>query len=62
PGDIALWQFGRCFSHAAIVSQWPRIIHAHTRAGVVIEENADSARWLMFVGNDRRAVKFLSLW
>ena len=25
-GDIALFRFGRCFAHGAIVTQWPRLI------------------------------------
>lgn len=29
PGDIALYKFGRTVSHAAIVIEWPLIIHAH---------------------------------
>lgn len=28
PGDVALWKVGRVFSHAAIVIDWPKIIHA----------------------------------
>lgn len=28
PGDVALWRYGRCFSHGAIVIEWPEIIHA----------------------------------
>lgn len=28
PGDVALYQFGRCFSHGAVVVEWPLIIHA----------------------------------
>jgi len=28
PGDVVLYRVGRCFSHAAIVTQWPNIIHA----------------------------------
>ena len=35
PGDVALWRFGRCFAHGAIVIQWPRVIHAWVNAGVV---------------------------
>ena len=27
-GDIVVWKFGHCFSHAAIVTEWPMIIHA----------------------------------
>jgi cell wall-associated NlpC family hydrolase len=29
PGDVAVWRYGRCFSHGAIVLDWPLIIHAH---------------------------------
>jgi len=28
PADIVLFKFGHCFAHAAIVEDWPRIIHA----------------------------------
>jgi len=35
PGDIAVFKFGRCFAHGAIVLQWPRLIHAWHNAGVV---------------------------
>lgn len=34
-GDIALFKFGRCFAHGAIVASWPRLIHAWWNAGVV---------------------------
>ncbi len=36
PGDIALYRFARCASHAAIVTAWPEIIHAHRGEGVVL--------------------------
>jgi NlpC/P60 family putative phage cell wall peptidase len=35
PGDVAVFRFGRCFSHGAIVVSWPRLIHAWWNAGVV---------------------------
>ena len=35
PGDIAMFQFGRCASHAAIVVEWPKVIHAYYGQGVV---------------------------
>ena len=35
PGDIALFRFGRCYSHGAIVTQWPQLIHAFSGLGVV---------------------------
>jgi cell wall-associated NlpC family hydrolase len=28
PGDLAVFKFGRVFSHAAIVVEWPKVIHA----------------------------------
>jgi cell wall-associated NlpC family hydrolase len=33
--DIAVFKFGRCFAHGAIVVAWPRLIHAWCEAGVV---------------------------
>ena len=35
PGDIAVFRFGRCFAHGAIVTEWPRLIHAYVGVGVV---------------------------
>jgi len=35
PGDIALFRFGRTFSHGAIVTDWPRLVHAYWNIGVV---------------------------
>jgi NlpC/P60 family putative phage cell wall peptidase len=35
PGDIALFRFGRTFSHGAIVTKWPRLVHAYWSIGVV---------------------------
>lgn len=49
PADIALFKFGRCFSHAAIVTEWPMLIHAFTAHGVV-PVSAESACFL-----DRRS-------
>ncbi|MHB8071562.1 MAG: NlpC/P60 family protein [Candidatus Cryosericum sp.] len=34
PGDVVLYQYGHCLSHAAIVIDWPRIIHAVAGVGV----------------------------
>lgn len=28
PGDVVLYRVGRCYSHAAIVTQWPHVVHA----------------------------------
>ena len=62
PGDIALWKFGRCFSHGAIVSEWPRIIHACSGRACT-EEDAKAAHWLTLMpgSNTPRPVKFFTI-
>ena len=35
PGDFAIWKLGRVYSHGAIVTAWPEIIHAVNPRGVV---------------------------
>jgi len=40
-GDIAIWRYGRTFSHGAIVTDWPAIIHAWRPAGRVVIGSAD---------------------
>jgi cell wall-associated NlpC family hydrolase len=35
PGDVALFKFGRCFAHGAVVVAWPLVIHAWSGAGVI---------------------------
>lgn len=55
PGDLALWRFGRCFSHGAIVIDWPLVIHAYAGRGCVLEDAA-CARWLSQLG-ERGAVR-----
>lgn len=34
PGDIAVFQYGRCVSHAGIITGWPYIIHSYLNIGV----------------------------
>lgn len=29
PGDVAVFRFGRCFSHGSIVVQWPTVLHCY---------------------------------
>lgn len=60
-GDIALWKFGRCFSHGSIIIDWPEIIHSYYHVGCNTD-NVDNAGWLKFIGNKPRPVRFFSLW
>ena len=39
PGNVLAWRVGRTFSHGAIVSQWPLVIHASYPARSVVEES-----------------------
>jgi cell wall-associated NlpC family hydrolase len=56
PGDIALYKFGRCVSHGAIVIQWPQILHAYVHLGVILDDaEANSALTSRFYG-------FYSFW
>jgi cell wall-associated NlpC family hydrolase len=65
PGDIALWRFGRCFSHAAIVIAWPTVLHAVARTSVRTDD-ALRAQWLRYIGeeagNHIRPMRLFSFW
>jgi cell wall-associated NlpC family hydrolase len=56
PGDFAVWRFGRTFSHGAIITAWPRILHASAPDGCVCW--ADASRDADLAG---RAVRFFSV-
>ncbi|RCS59713.1 C40 family peptidase [Parvibium lacunae] len=42
PGDVAMFTVGRQPAHAAIVVDWPTIIHAYRAEGIVTESRADT--------------------
>lgn len=54
-GDFILFQFGRCYSHGAIVIDWPVLIHAYIGMGVILGR-ADEAPL------DGRKFKAFTLW
>ena len=56
PGDLAIWKYGRCYSHAAIVIALPEVLHAVIRGGGVVRGNADRDEELR-----SRPVKFFTL-
>lgn len=56
PGDLAIWKYGRCYSHAAIVIDMPEVVHAVIRGGGVLRGNADRDEELR-----SRPVKFFTL-
>ena len=55
-GNIALWKFGRIYSHAAIITGWPAIIHAHAPEKMVVIGNATMGALA------QRPVRFFDPW
>jgi len=45
PGDIVMYQWGRCYAHGAVVLEWPQIIHADIRAGRVVISDGNVGRF-----------------
>lgn len=56
PGDLALFRFGRAFSHGAIVIDWPQVVHAVIHSPVTL---ADVLADADLAARERR---FFSLW
>lgn len=58
PADIVLFKFGRTFSHAAIVIEWPLVIHSYIDRKVS-PENAETALYLKMLGegHDKKNIK-----
>lgn len=55
-GDIIVYKFGRCFSHAGIVSGPREIVHAYLEERAVVLGDPDGGR---LAGRER---KFFSVW
>jgi cell wall-associated NlpC family hydrolase len=55
PGDLLVYRYGRAFAHGAIIVEWPVIIHAVQRAGVILDK-VDGAT---LCGRER---KLFTLW
>ncbi len=57
PGDLAVYKFGRVFSHGALVIRWPQVIHPLINAGAVVLGDADRDVDLI-----TKPVRFFSHW
>jgi NlpC/P60 family putative phage cell wall peptidase len=55
PGDVAIFKFGRCFSHGAILIGATEVIHSYLGQGVVEADRHQEP----LAG---REVKFFSMW
>lgn len=40
PGYFCVWQFGYCYAHGGIVTEWPWVVHAYAPNEAVEEGNA----------------------
>ena len=61
PGDFVLWRFGKAFSHGGIVAEWPRVIHAHFRAGVTEDDVSACTLFHNGVTGEMRPHKFFRM-
>lgn len=55
-GDIIMFRVGRCFSHSAIVTEWPLAVHASFPSGCVEEVR------LLNTPMSRRLCRIYSYW
>jgi cell wall-associated NlpC family hydrolase len=63
PGDVVMWRYGRCFSHSAIVSDWPKVIHAYAPYGFVAETDTSLGTALMLMPDGSpRPMRAFSCW
>lgn len=60
PGDVAVFKYGLCYSHGAIVMSWPEVIHAIAALGKVVLGDATKYP-LLDKGGHPRPVKFYSM-
>lgn len=56
PGDLVMFLIARDYSHAAIITDWPTVIHADMAAGAILEVPAGDSM------PGARALKFFTLW
>lgn len=64
-GDLAIWQFGRCYSHGAILINSAEVVHAWAAHRVVNTSYLDEPllRYMGARGADvPRPVKFFDIW
>lgn len=65
PGDVCAWRFGHCFSHGAVVLDWPNVIHAFRSERAVVYGDAFNGplarEHLPEGGSAPRQMKFYSI-
>ncbi len=64
-GDVVIWQFGRCFSHGAILINSEEIVHSYAHARMCITTRLDDhpLRFVSLRGREfPRPVKYFDVW
>jgi cell wall-associated NlpC family hydrolase len=65
PGDVVIWQFGRCFSHGAILINSEEVVHAYAPARACLISRLDEhpLRFAPMRGREvPRPVRFYDVW
>lgn len=60
PGDVALFRFGHCWAHGAIVIDWPELIHANPTINSRAPCRYDN--WERNSALRKREPRFFSVW
>lgn len=61
PGDVAVYQWGRCFSHGAIVVDSERVIHSFFKDGCCLPANMSDTDFQFQHSGKPRPVKFFEV-
>jgi cell wall-associated NlpC family hydrolase len=62
PATVAIWKFGRCFSHAGILVDAENVIHAFEPTGYVAVDPIRMGALSAVRGGGKREVKFFDVW
>ena len=60
PGDVVMFKIGKVFAHAAIITDWPNVIHAVGGSGVLPEDISKNNTGKRALANVEQ--RFFSLW
>jgi cell wall-associated NlpC family hydrolase len=62
PGDVVVWRHGRTYSHGAVVTAWPFVVHAFAGARLVEEIDVTGSPMMRQAGGGPRPIRAFSLW
>ncbi len=59
-GDVAIFRFGKCFSHGALIINSEEVVHAFFKSGIVLVSRRDETD-LAVLGAGRRPVRYFDV-